>query len=215
MSTNYRHVEQGFLKLLEAIMKGHVVTINGESYRYIRKDDEVDRVGNSIYVATQTGFFKAGESVRGGDVVQAWLFLTGDLGWFEKLVKSATKEELAAVRINLAVDSERREIHAERMISALAIKINTVSEEALRTHLMNDGEAIQITQVALSLAYDMLQEHGSFPVDRDCFMQYQNKSKHMDMIIESFENAARNLANQGILRKDAGIGCFTKCINAQ
>lgn len=123
--TKHQKVEHRLLKVIQAFLEGHIVTVGGEDYRFAYKDQElyqqdVDDENVEVKIATESGIFKRLFSqvgvkqeikVSGYAEVPEWadgflwmLHSTDTMMVIKHLFDRMTEEEILVTISNLSLD---------------------------------------------------------------------------------------------------------------
>ncbi len=195
-NSTYYHVEHKTLKVIEALMKGHIVTLDGEQYRYLRRGQEFEDLE-----ATETGFFTSG-NYSDGNV--CWMFVTGDLGFVESKVKKASWEEVDAIIANLSLSSMNKEKSIERHVLMVKNKLMKDQGRKFLIRAFNTKEFDRTESVILNRLYDYLQKDNTFPLDRVEF--YSINSKMVDECVEMLFKTLKTLTSEGVIFQKSVFG---------
>lgn len=109
------------LKVLEALLKGHIIECKQGEFRYAIKDQELwsekgtSEDGDLVYVAMESGLFtkaytfnsySAGASLEKGNASGfRWLFQSDSIGYMRKLIEAMEKDEKLKIISGLAFDN--------------------------------------------------------------------------------------------------------------
>ncbi|MFS1430807.1 hypothetical protein LMH73_027780 [Vibrio splendidus] len=202
MSANQKniHVERSFFTLLEAVMKGYILTVGDTSYRYVRKDCELYEKGDMTYVATETGFFFKCSSFNAQGATDIWLLSGTELSFFESIAGKVTSEELASAVMWLTLDNDRRSTLADRMVSALAVGIERSALDVVTSYLECETTTIEHDDLVYNSIYAELQKDNTFPMGKLEFKKYV--TYHLQTIKECIANAIEHLTLKGLVRKE-------------
>ncbi|MDG3027164.1 hypothetical protein P7410_26510 [Vibrio parahaemolyticus] len=191
----YYHVEHKTLKVIEALMKGHIVTLAGETFRYLREGQQT-----STLEALRTGFFINANK----DDEPHWIFYTESLGFLEAQIKKASTEEVEAIIANLSLDSVHRENNILRHISMVKNRLDKDQGRHFLVRAFNSEEYQRTESVLMNRLYDYLQKDNSFPLDRNKFYVLENKQ--VNEIISMLFDTLDKMTHEGVILTKSVFG---------
>ena len=165
-----KNVDRKFLKVLEAVFKGHTVILDKESIKYVRKDDFIyDCERRGPMGASETSFFQ-----KSGNI---WIGITASTEYVLSRYKKASEYEIHGILASLSFDTVKRQDSIRRHYAMLQ---NSIEKIGMRTVVLKMFETsvsdhfLRSESTLINGLYEILQTDGDFPMDREEFLSINN-----------------------------------------
>ena len=116
-------------QLTIALMSGHIITANGDEFRFARKDQELFEKGDQYFVAMETGMYKRMYEFKSNAPEHTpehasgfrWMGVWGDtFEAIERIYQSMSEDEITIALSNFALDEVTNNRKSPRKVPSSA-----------------------------------------------------------------------------------------------